>query len=917
MKSITKKLTLFALSCLLLASPVMPLFASARAYATSYTGQWINEDTIIIGPATGKHATYNKDGTGNFDYLAPSPGPTIGPGGATSGAICPNTIVVSNDPSNPNSSGTITLSHWVLTSVGKSFRYKCEPEDGGKPQPITLTDTENATTPSSGSSSSSSGPAFVCNTGTILGFIPNPLDFILCGIINGLYLIVSTLDGQINDILEIGTSNTSSDDPDQIFADTNSVNCGSGTSCPAYQDADAYQQAWMQFRNIALALLVVVTLGIVIAQALGMEILDAYTIRKMLPRVLIATIAITLSWQIMRFLVTLSNDLGFGIGSLIAAPFTKLGINITFGAGGSILALATGAAFTAAFDLVGLLGFVGTAALAVLVTFIVLIVRQIAVILLVIMAPLAMIAYILPGTQRAYKFWWESLSRMLLMFPMIVGFITAGHIFAAIASNNAKAAGGTTGLVDTCIALFAYFAPYFMVPMTFRFSGAMMGTIGNAINSRADGARGALRQMRNNRAQRHLADMRTGERFKGAIPGTTKAAEKLNKFTRRAGVGWQGRYGFGQRGREATAMVEQEARDAALKNPKIQAIKGKNDFNRVLAEGMGDARQGREGLIRHLMSGGDDGRTFLKRNEAEARADVAVKAAKAAGGFTVGNGIAAYYNMARDGTAIRDEEDLARLAAKAGQGNANNTFTYAAEGASLSKGANRPDLAPATERIGEHAFRQSDILFNNGAPKMYDPAKEGKKVKTDTELATDARLSAIGNTQDYEWFTQAKGRALRNSSSFLSEVVANKEGKYTAEQQQQAATQMTSRLSAIRSGLGADNKRIEAYEALAAPLDEADLEAGKTGLDHYNEYVEAPTGGTKTESQQVRTYVKQDVLGTVTKEVVQPETVTRNETRRDQIAEVGGIDRQRGLNAAQIEEQMRGRGGGPTEPEEQ
>jgi hypothetical protein len=500
----------------------------------------------------------------------------------------------------------------------------------------------------------------VCKTSSdILDFIPNPLDWLLCGIVNGMYLIVSNLDTQINNMLEIGTSNTSSDDPNQIFADTSSCPGGT-TTCTTYQDANAYQTAWTQFRDIALALLVIVGLIIIIAQALGMEILDAYTIRKMLPRVLIATIGITLSWSIMRFLVTLSNDLGYGVGNLLSAPFSKVGIDIQFGAGGSILTTAVAGGALAVFDLFGLLGFVGTALVAVVITFIVLIIRQLAVILLIILAPIAMIAYVLPGTQRYYKFWWESLSKMLLMFPMIVALIATGHIFAAIASSNASTAGpGPTQLADTIIAIFAYFAPYFMVPLTFRFSGTLMGTIGGAVNSRGAGARSALQNFRGNRSKANLARLKAGTRLEDKSYIPTRFTKAFDATTKGVGLGWKGRYGLGQRGQSARGYGLMAAEAELRKTPGMQGIAGNNKANRILAESEGDEAKGRKALYDHLMNGGDLGDEEWTHDDAMAAVNRAAKDAKAAGGFTKAHAAAAFMSMAADGTAIRDTDDLA------------------------------------------------------------------------------------------------------------------------------------------------------------------------------------------------------------------------------------------------------------------
>ena len=785
----------------------------------------------------------------------------------------------------------------------------------------TADDVTNNPTPTP---STPTSPSLDCKVGTILGFIPNPLDFLFCGFVEGLQQLVDGIDDQINSLLSIGTLSTTvsgvsvtTDDPNGIFSDPNGY-CSknyidpSGSVKPV---CGAYYTAWLSFRNIALGLLVIVCLGIVIAQALGMEILDAYTIRKMLPRILIAAIAITLSWQLMRFMVTMSNDLGYGVRNLIGAPFSKIGITIQPDFGASLVGLLVGSATLAVLGLFGIMTFLGTAAIAVIVTFLVLILRQMAIILMVIIAPIALIAYVFPNTQRAYKFWWESFSKMLLMFPMIVAFITLGHIFAAISSSQG------TGFIDQVIAVIAYFGPYFLVPKTFQFSGTMMGAVGNAVNSRGEGARGALRNMRAERAKKNMADLKTGERFKGKIPYTGNAADKLNRFTRRAGVGVGGQFGFGKKGKDAVAMVEAEAAANLARDPKLQAIRGKNDVNRAMVAG--SASEAMKELVDHHMSGGDDGKTKLTRAQAEERAKRAIGTVKAAGGWSHGRAIAGYYNMVRDGTAIRDTKDLGRLAAMVGQGNDINTLTFAAEGASMSKAANRHDLAASTETITDVAFMESDKQFNGGVARLYNPAAEGKPVKTETQIITASKLSANGNSQDYEWLTQAKGRALRNSSDFMAEVVANKEGKYSPEEVQQAATQMTSRLSAIKSGLGADNKRIDAYQHLAAAVDPEDAAAGITGIKRYEEYMKEQTGETRPDEQLVRTLqVERSAEGenagqvVALREELQPKVGEKAETNKDRIADVGGVDRQQGLSDAQRAE-FQNRGGGPQEPEEQ
>jgi hypothetical protein len=646
------------------------------------------------------------------------------------------------------------------------------------------------------------------SVGGVLNAI-NPLNWLLCGIVKGMNLIVTSLDDQINSMLVLGTGGkTSTDNPNNIFTDS------SGT-CGAKKDAcDNYYTAWQSFRNIALGLLVIVGLIVVISQALGMEILDAYTIRKMLPRVLIATIAITLSWQLMRFCVTVSNDLGYGVGNLLDAPFHDLGQNIKVGGANGLLAtfaLALGGAF---FDLFGMLAFVGTAAIAVIVTFLVLTLRQIAVILLVIFSPIAIIAYVLPNTQRIYKFWWESFSKLLLMFPMIVAFITAGHIFSAISSDQGN------GFVHQTIAFIAYFGPYFAIPLTFRFAGGLMGGIGNAVNSRGEGARGFLRNVRSNRAKYNAGRLKAGTRFEGRIPGTRRIQGGLNEATKGIGTGFKGRFGLGQRGAEARRQIDQAAAIELGKTPGMQAIKGKNDTNRIMAAGMGNEVEGREALRDHLMSEmGDDGKPLYTDAQVMGRVDAAATAAKAAGGFTKAHGIASFYSMARDGTAIRDERDLAMLAAKAGQGNNTNTLTFAAEAASISRQVGRPDLAVATEPIAALAYAYSDQMYHKG---LYT-AETGVARADLGKLQDAAWASGAGGEQAYTRLGMSKARAVRNPDRRAIEVLKEHRAQIEAGIQpthdpeivQTAASVLVDDKMAVERQYGKVNNRAEVAKELA------------------------------------------------------------------------------------------------------
>ena len=621
MKAISKKSLLFVMIGLLLVELIMPLLAAGRAQAAVLTGAWVDEATIIIGSSTGSHATYSLDsGSGNYVYSPPVPGSFLPIGQAT----CPNTISIIQAALPADSEGSIAENHWVKISSGSPHghpRYKCESLSGGAPnsdpqQPIALTDTGNATLPP-GSGGSSSKP-IGCTAQ-----ITNALTWILCPVVDALSQIVTWLDGLITNQLNIKTA--------AIF-------CTSGSNV---NTCTAYYQAWQSFRDIALGLMAIAGLVLVISQALGLEILDAYTIRKTLPRLLVATLAISLSWPLMKFLIQLSDDLGFGIRHLIYAPFSNLGDSVDLSFGGGIGNLLVGGisnvglvGLLPAWIIAGgpgaLLAFMGTAALAVGVAILVLILRQIAIILLMLLAPLALVAYILPNTQRVYRMWWESFSKALLMFPLIAAMIATGRIFSAIAIHNG-------GIINSVIGFAAYFAPYFMIPLTFRMAGSAVGAMGNFVNSRAqpgfDSLRNARKEERGKRikaAQKHAMyreglmpfkyktyskDPATGKRKWTQREGSLdKVLNKINDNTVDWKDGWRlqaakrgGPVGRALAGRQARGLVDDITKQRLEGTAKgFQILKGKYHTARAV---MGDLDYHTAGLKAYDAQHGLTGKT--------------------------------------------------------------------------------------------------------------------------------------------------------------------------------------------------------------------------------------------------------------------------------------------------------------------
>lgn len=296
----------------------------------------------------------------------------------------------------------------------------------------------------------------------------NPLTWFLCPLVEGASLVTQRLDDEINNQLSI-----------KLVSD------GSG---PSVFDLDSgagqgMYGAWSAMRTIALSLLVVVALIMVISQIVSIGSIDAYTVKKVLPRIVVAVIAVSLSWQLSKIFIQFSNDFGQGIGTLISKPFdaTLNNPNID-GKGISLGAFGLSAGFAAGLDITVVLSLALVAMVSVLIAFLVITFRNILVILLVITAPIALVLWILPNTKKAWNLWQGNFTAVLLAFPIIVGIITSGRIFAAIASGS-----GNESFFVQIVIFIAYFGPYFVIPAAFKMAGGAVAQIGGIANDRSRG----------------------------------------------------------------------------------------------------------------------------------------------------------------------------------------------------------------------------------------------------------------------------------------------------------------------------------------------------------------------------------------------------------------------------------------------
>lgn len=259
-------------------------------------------------------------------------------------------------------------------------------------------------------------------------------------------------------------------------------------------------QMWEVFRNAANVLFVIGFLIIIYGQISG-AMLSNYTIKKLLPRLIISAILVNVSYWICAIAVDISNILGYAVADLFTnlrdvagAPNsdaantpTPTWVNVTAAvlaggslavAGGAALAIAAGTGMGMAFLLLSALL---PALFAVLVAVAILAARQALITVFVILAPLAFVAYLLPNTEEWFTRWRKTFTTMLVMFPAFSVIFGGAQLAGTVIIQNAP------NIIVVILGMTVQIVPLFITPFLIKLSSGLMATIANITNDRGKG----------------------------------------------------------------------------------------------------------------------------------------------------------------------------------------------------------------------------------------------------------------------------------------------------------------------------------------------------------------------------------------------------------------------------------------------
>ncbi len=338
--------------------------------------------------------------------------------------------------------------------------------------------------------------------------------------------------------------------------------------------------------------------------------LDAYTVKKMLPRLILAVVFVNLSWSICTILLDFSNALGDSVQAMLTNIGGALNLNyelISSSNAGTqagtftLIGVVIGATLAyGSFQIFVPMLMVGAVALASAVMTVLF--RQIMIIFLILASPIAIALWILPGTEALAKKWFNTYIKVLLMYPIIVLLLISGKFASGLFELNGD---GDPGVWGTLARFILTFAPFFLVPFTFKFAGTTMGTVGGLLKNATRESISLRRKSAHEAGAMSRQAARQGRKFDGNSKRANffnKAAFIANRPTSVLHGATGGRIG----GKSATDFMRNHSReiDEAQEEMMKLGIKDHDTANEFARHGASNGTLRRR--VKQLRESGDD-----------------------------------------------------------------------------------------------------------------------------------------------------------------------------------------------------------------------------------------------------------------------------------------------------------------------
>ncbi len=464
-----RRILTYALAALLAAFLWVILLApTTHAADATWSGSTINyQGNSYLGPATS--ATLKQlnllDKTKAYTYVDPAPS---GTGTSTNNATRYMHVIYFAPEVD------------VSTATGakyKTYIYQGPNNFSNPTNPISISTTTQAAAATAGTTS--------CN-------VENGLGWIICPITNTLAAGMDWVFDMLSGFLAVRPAGTGQD--------------------------TALFRAWSYMRSFANVAFVISFLIIIYSQLTNVGITN-YSIKKLLPRLIIAAVLVNVSYYICAIAIDISNILGYSLQDVfIQIRNSLVGTNGnswdlmsweslsgfilsggTLAAAGGIGLFTTLSTYGLAGSIILLLPALVIGLTGVLVALLIMAARQAIITLLVIIAPLAFVAYLLPNTEKWFEKWRSTFMTMLILFPAFSVVFGGSQLAATAIIQNAD----SINLV--ILGLLVQVAPLLITPLLIKLSGSVVSRIAGFVNNPNKGIVDRTRNFAKDRADNRKA----------------------------------------------------------------------------------------------------------------------------------------------------------------------------------------------------------------------------------------------------------------------------------------------------------------------------------------------------------------------------------------------------------------------------
>lgn len=244
---------------------------------------------------------------------------------------------------------------------------------------------------------------------------------------------------------------------------------------------------WSYIKSITNAVFVIFLLVVIYSQLTGLGITN-YGIKRTLPRLIIAAIAVNLSYIICTLAVDLSNVIGGGFLTVfdnilnnamhnsqisdVASSASVAGVVATIlgiGATGAVLAMTFAGGIAGVLWV--LIPVVLSGAVAVISAVITMAARQALIILLAMISPLAIVCCLLPNTERWFQRWKQIFLSMIIFYPLFSILYGASRLAGLVIITSAN------NWLTVVLGIAVQILPLFLSIPLLRMSNTMLGRI--------------------------------------------------------------------------------------------------------------------------------------------------------------------------------------------------------------------------------------------------------------------------------------------------------------------------------------------------------------------------------------------------------------------------------------------------------